>query len=88
MMCPEEYYEECANKIFYTTVYRLKLSRTTDEEIMIYLHNVLTKHGKKFTLPYVDYAEKTQQGLHRMAVVGDMFGWSYKVPVLVIENIS
>lgn len=35
-------------------------------------------------MPMLNYAEKGQEGLHRMLAIGELFGWNYKVPVLVV----
>lgn len=85
MMSPQKYYEECATKIFNTSVDKLKRSRYAEEETLIHLKNVLTRYGKKFPLPFLNYADHQQEGLHRMAVIGDMFGWDHEVPVLIVN---
>lgn len=85
MMSPQKYYEECATKIFNTSVDKLKRSRYAEEETLSHLKNVLTKYGKKFPLPFLNYADHQQEGLHRMTVIGDMFGWDHEVPVLVVD---
>lgn len=84
-MSPQKYYEECATKIFNTSVDKLKRSRYAEEETLSHLKNVLTKYGKKFPLPFLNYADHQQEGLHRMAVIGDMFGWDHEVPVLIVD---
>ena len=85
MMSPQKYYEECATKIFNTSVAKLKQSRYAEEETLNHLKSVLTDYGKKFPLPFLNYADHQQEGLHRMAVIGDMFGWDHEVPVLVVD---
>ena len=85
MMSPQKYYEECATKIFNTSVAKLKQSRYAEEETLNHLKSVLTDYGKKFPLPFLNYADHQQEGLHRMAVIGDIFGWDHEVPVLVVD---
>ena len=86
MMSPTEYYEACADKIFENaTVNKLKISRSRDTETLDFLREVLTKYKKKFPLPYLNYVDTAQEGLHRMMVIGDMFGWDHKVPVLIVD---
>ena len=46
MMSPQKYYEECATKIFNTSVAKLKQSRYAEEETLNHLKSVLTDYGK------------------------------------------
>ena len=86
-MTPQEYYDICATKIFNTTSDRLKQERASDVHTIEHLKEVILRFKKKFTLPYINYAEKGQEGLHRMYVAGELFGWDdIKHPVLVIEH--
>ena len=88
-MTPQEYYEMCSqygfpNKI--VPVEKLKQERRIDKNTLEHLKLVLTEYGHKFPIPYVSIAERGQEGLHRMMVIGDMFGWdNAKYPVLVIR---
>lgn len=85
MMSPHEYYEECAYKIFNTTVSKLKRERGEyDKHIIEKLHKVLHTYKRKLCMPMLNYAEKGQEGLHRMFAIGELFGWNYEVPVLVV----
>ncbi len=84
-MSPEEYYEQCAKKIFNTSVDNLKRQRQADKDTLQHLKDVLTVYKKKFCMPMINYAEKGQEGLHRMFVIGELYGWDHKVPVLVVE---
>ena len=36
-------------------------------------------------MPYINYANPGQEGLHRMMVAAELYGWDYEFPVLVIE---
>lgn len=83
-MTPTEYYESCA-QIFNSTVDSLKAQRRRDKDSIDWLSNALDS-GRKFNLPYVNFADKGQEGLHRMMVLGEKYGWDdYAFPVLVIE---
>lgn len=88
-MTPQEYYEMCSqygfpNKI--VPVEKLKQERRIDKNTLEHLKLVLTEYGRKFPIPYISIAERGQEGLHRMMVIGDMFGWdNAKYPVLVIR---
>jgi hypothetical protein len=53
-----------------------------------HLKQVLLTYKKKFPLPYIDYATHytpSQEGLHRMMVAGDLFGWDKEFPVQIIR---
>lgn len=84
LMTPSDYYYECATKIFdSTTVAALKAQRSSNSDfIKKYKKNML--EGDKFPLCYLNYADKSQEGLHRMMAVGEAFGWDVEVPVLCV----
>lgn len=86
-MTPLEYYEACA-EIFNSSVESLKQQRRNDNSSIDWLTNALER-GQKFNLPYVDFANAGQEGLHRMMVLADIFGWSeFEFPVLVVNYID
>lgn len=88
MMSPEEYYQACSEYGFpgsHPSVETLKRQRYMDKNTLNHLKNVLTVYKKKFPMPMLNKAENGQEGLHRMLVIGDMFGWDHKVPVLVVD---
>ena len=39
-------------------------------------------------MTYINYAEKEQEGLHRMFVAGERFGWNTKFPVMIVNYVS
>ena len=85
MMSPNEYYENCRKYAFNEkySVEHLKQSRRYDADLNEkYKKQIL--HGKKFFMPYLNVADGQQEGLHRMMVVGDLYGWDTKFPVLVV----
>lgn len=87
-MSPEEYYKECADHAWRnkTSVNNLKASRSRDTGALNHLKQVLTVYKRRFPLPYINYAEGGQEGLHRMYIAGELFGWDApKHPVLVIN---
>lgn len=84
MMSPNEYYAECAEKIFNTNVEHLKAGRSRQKDSLQEIKDVIVKYKRTVFLPYINYAEKQQEGLHRMMVAGDLFGWDHKFPVLVV----
>lgn len=86
MMSPTEYFEECSQYGFPggpVDVDHVIAGRRADTDSLNWLKNRLTQ-GEKFYLPYIDYAAHSQEGLHRMMVVGDKYGWDTKFPVLVV----
>ena len=86
-MTPSQYYEECATKIFDTTVAELKRQRRANsEDITQYIDDMLS--GDKFPLCYLNYADHGQEGLHRMMAAGEAFGWDTKFPVLVVRAVD
>lgn len=87
-MSPEEYYQECGAHAFghKVSAESLKSQRAADKKTLEHLKQVLTIYKKRFPMPFINYAEKGQEGLHRMFVAGEMFGWdSPKHPVLCIR---
>ena len=87
-MSPDEYYQACSEYGFINSnpsVEKLKLERRRDEKTLQHLRDVLTIFKRRFPMPMLNKAANSQEGLHRMMVVGDMFGWDYKVPVLVVD---
>ena len=88
MMSPEEYFKACSDFGFpnsHPSVDKLKHDRGLDKKTLEHLKDVLTVYKKKFPMPMLNKAESGQEGLHRMMVIGDMFGWDHKVPVLVVD---
>ena len=95
-MTPQEYYEKCSNEIFkkrspdkYASVEELKENRIKSPYVgyIDKLKEIITKKGLKFPMPFIDYANVTQEGLHRMMVAGDLYGWNnVKHPVLVVDT--
>lgn len=88
MMSPEEYYTACSEYGFpysQPSVESLKANRRRDTKILDHLKNVLLKYKRRFPMPFINKADKGQEGLHRMMVVGDLYGWDHKVPVLIVD---
>ena len=86
MMSPNEYFQECADKVFSgnSTVAELKASREYDAELNAEYMEAM-QSGAKFPLCYINYAAQGQEGLHRMMIAGDLYGWDTKFPVLVVD---
>lgn len=92
MMSPKEYYERCSRDIFNgrSSVKDLKQSRESskfkDNTSFIDKYKSLMQSGTKFPLCTLNYANPTQEGLHRMYAAGELYGWNTKFPVLVVED--
>jgi len=65
---------------------KLKEGRRYNKDNLDYLKKVVSKYKRKMFMPYINYAKRGQEGLHRMMVAGDLFGWDEKFPVLVITT--
>ena len=88
MMTPNEYFKLCSEYGFpnrHPSVETLKQQRYADKKTIQHLKDVLLVAKKKFPMPMLNKAYNGQEGLHRMMVIGDMFGWDHKVPVLVVD---
>ena len=87
MMSPQKYYELCSKHGFghEVPVDKLKQSRAAAQKNIEHLKNVLTVQKKRFPMPMLNLAEHSQEGLHRMMAIGELYGWDLKVPVLVVD---
>lgn len=87
-MSPQEYYEECAKYMWpgrNVTVDKLKYERgVLGAKTIEKLKNVLLKYKLKLCMPMINYVDPGQEGLHRMYVIGELYGWDFKVPVLKV----
>lgn len=86
-MSPDDYFRECANEIFNVSQDYLEESRSINTGTIMEYTSAM-KRGDVFPLPYINYADKTQEGLHRMMAAGDAFGWNTKFPVLVVTAVD
>lgn len=88
-MSPNEYYSLCV-KMFGRTVENLKRQRMLDEDedesYIDSLKDVILKDKKQFPMTFISLPDKQQEGLHRMFVAGELFGWDEKFPVLLIDK--
>ncbi len=90
-MTPYEYFEACARDCFNESTDQLIKSRRMDKNTLEHLKQVLQIYKKKFPIPYIDYATQynaQQEGLHRMMVAGDLYGWDTKFPVQIIKYVD
>ncbi len=83
-MTPREYFEGCA-EIFESSADAQINQIKDDTKILTKLQKVLNVYRRTFPITDLNYAERGQEGRHRMYVVGEMLGWDKKFPVLVIN---
>lgn len=86
-MTPNEYFEECG-KIFQTSAQEEIEYALSNKETIEHLKEVITKYKKRFPITMLNYDSQTQEGRHRMAVAGELFGYDTKFPVLIVEKIK
>lgn len=88
-MSPNEYYTECGKYAWKGRTISpesLKQQRSRDTYTLNHLKDVLSIYKRRFPMPFINYAEYGQEGLHRMYVAGELLGWdSPKHPVLAIH---
>ena len=86
LMSPNEYYAECVANIFHgrSSLEDVKLSRKSSSGPYAEYLDAM-RRGDKFPVPVLNYADDGQEGLHRMMVAGDLYGWDTKFPVLVVS---
>lgn len=83
-LTPTDYFEGCA-EIFNSTLEKQLRQVKFDKSINDRLKDVLNK-GEKFPLTYLNYADKSQEGRHRMYAVGELYGWDKAYPVAVFTT--
>lgn len=86
-MSPKQYYEQCAKYAWEhpVSVTSLIKQRQADPETINHLKDVVLVYKRKLCMPYINKANKAQEGLHRMLAIAEMFGWDHRVPVLVVD---
>ena len=84
MSTPKEYFEHAAKGFgvpYNTLISKIK----NDEEDLEFLKKVIYKAKKKFPMPYISKSNGSrQEGLHRLYIAGELFGWNEKFPVLLL----
>lgn len=86
-MSPEEYFKECA-ELFGNSIEAQKRQIAADTNVLDKLTQVIKKYHKRFPIPFINIKDRTQEGRHRMYVLGELFGWDKKVPVLIIQDVN
>ena len=86
-MSPKEYFEACA-ELFGTSVEAQKRQIAADTGVLDNLTQVIKKYKKRFPIPFINIKDRTQEGRHRMYVLGELLGWDKKFPVLIIQDVN
>ena len=85
LMTPADYFNECANRIFHHRYSVDYLMSSREDDLGPYAeYKEAMQNGAKFPMPVLDYTDDGQEGLHRMKVAGDLYGWDTLFPVLVV----
>ena len=82
-MTPREYFEGCA-KIFNSTVNKQISQTQADKQTIMHLMDVLNIYQRRFPITFLNYAQQSQEGRHRMLAAAQYCGWEVKHPVMVI----
>ena len=88
IMSPAKYFQACSDYGFINThpsVTELVRQRRQDLTTLQHLKDVLLVYKRRFPMPVLNKAESAQEGLHRMLVIADLYGWDHEVPVLVVD---
>ena len=85
-LTPSQYFEACVKYAFpNSSVDKLKQERQRDTDSLETIKTVID-NDVQLPMTVVNIAQQTQEGLHRMYVVGEMFGWdSNSYPVLFVD---
>ena len=85
-LTPQQYFEACVQYAFpNSSVDKLKAERSRDKDSLQTIETVIN-NDVQLPITVINAAQQTQEGLHRMYVVGEMFGWNNKkYPVLFID---
>lgn len=81
-MTPDEYVDECV-KLFGRKYTAKQLEQQRSDKLLPEYVEAM-KNGDTFPLCFLNYADKGQEGLHRMFAAKKAFGLDYEYPVLVI----
>lgn len=82
MMTPDEYFEYASEIFQHRSSPSDLVEQRSDKDTEQYIKDM--KNGDKFPLPYLNFADPGQEGLHRMLAAKRAFGSDIKYPVLVV----
>lgn len=82
MMTPDEYFEYASEIFQHRSSSSDLVKQRSDKYTEQYIEDM--KNGDKFPLPYLNFADPGQEGLHRMLAAKRAFGPNVKYPVLVV----
>lgn len=87
-MSPNEYFKELEKIFPGTTAEKQKRGMESKEEqkIIDRMKDTILNTNQKLPIPFLNYSDiPGQEGRHRMAAVGELYGWDEKFPVLIIK---
>lgn len=83
-LTPREYFEGCAD--IFGTSYQHQIDQTkADTGVIDHLKKVILVAKRKFPLTFLNYAQQSQEGRHRMYVAAELTSWDTKFPVMIID---
>ena len=83
-LTPKEYFEGCAD--IFGTSYQHQIDQTkADKDTIEKLKRVILVAKRRFPITFLNYAEQTQEGRHRMYVAAELTSWDTKFPVMIID---
>lgn len=83
MMTPEEYFQYASELFNYRASVDDLIAQRTDDSLDEYIEAM--RRGDRFPLCFLNFADKSQEGLHRMLAAALAFGWKKEYPVLVVK---
>lgn len=83
MMSPKEYYQYATEIFDYRHDVEDLIAQRSDSSLDEYVEAM--KQGDVFPLCLLNFADKTQEGLHRMLAAARAFGWNEEYPVLIVK---
>lgn len=83
MMTPEEYFQYASEVFGYKFSVDDLIAQRSDEFLEKYIDDM--RNGDVFPLCFINLADNSQEGLHRMLAAALVFGWDVEYPVLVVR---
>ena len=84
-MTPKDYFKWCA-KFFNKDVDYLIDRIIEDKDSLNNLREVTSKYKRRLMLPYLNFSNNQQEGMHRMFLAAELFNWDTKFPVLCVYD--
>lgn len=82
-MSPEEYFQYASEIFGYRFDVDDLIAQRSDSSLEQYMEDM--RRGDVFPLCFLNFADNSQEGLHRMLAAALNFGWRTRYPVLVVK---